>query len=69
MVSEEEIEKAKKDVAKYCTEWRKRKRGCMDIMDMISESMDMNRKEFIKKVGGIETDEDYKVNILDYQNL
>lgn len=69
MVSEEEIEKAKKDVARFCTEWRKRKRGCMDIVDMISESMDMNRKEFFKKVGSIETDEDCGVNIVDYQNL
>ena len=29
-------------------------------MDQISESVDMNRKDFIKKIG-IETDEEFKV--------
>jgi hypothetical protein len=37
-------------------EWKKKKRGCSDVIDVISESCDMNRKEFAKKVG-IETDE------------
>ena len=32
----------------------------MDAIDNISESVDMNRKEFIKKVG-VETDEENKV--------
>lgn len=68
MVSEEEIENAKKEVMKYCNEWKKRKRACMEIVDVISESADINRKEFIKKVG-IETDEECKVNINDYINV
>ena len=65
MVSEADIEKAKKDVGRQCLEWRKRKRACMDIVDQITESADLNRKEFIKKLG-LEMDEDYKVNINDY---
>jgi len=32
----------------------------MDVINQIAESVDMNRKEFSKKVG-IETDEEYKV--------
>lgn len=62
LVSEEDIEKGRKEMGRYCQEWRKRKRACMEIIDMISESADMNRKEFIKKLG-IETDEEARVNI------
>lgn len=47
MISEEEVNTAKKDLVKYGTEWKKRKRGCIDIMDTICESADLNRKEFI----------------------
>ena len=32
----------------------------MDVVNTISESMDMNKKTFVEKVG-IETDEDLKV--------
>jgi hypothetical protein len=32
----------------------------MEAMDQISESVEMNRKDFIKKIG-IETDEEFKV--------
>jgi hypothetical protein len=65
MISEEDIDKARKDVARQHVEWRKRKRGCMEIIDTICEGADLNRKEFIKKLG-IELDEDAKVNINDY---
>ena len=41
IVTEEEMQKAETRLKKYQTEWRKRKRGCMDILDIISESMDM----------------------------
>jgi hypothetical protein len=33
LVSEEDIAQAKKDVAQYCLEWRKRKRECNEIID------------------------------------
>ena len=33
LVSEEDITQAKKDVARYCFEWRKRKRDCNEIID------------------------------------
>jgi hypothetical protein len=32
----------------------------MEVIDQVSESVDMNRKDFVKKLG-IETDEDCKV--------
>jgi hypothetical protein len=41
-------------------EWKRRRKGCMEAMDQISESVEMNRKDFIKKIG-IETDEEFKV--------
>ena len=47
MISEEEVNESKKDLLKYANEWKKRKRGCIDIIDTICESADMNRKEFI----------------------
>lgn len=34
------------------------KRGCREILDVISESADLNPKEFMKQLG-METDEDY----------
>ena len=75
MISEEEVNKARMDLVRYGNEWKKRKRGCMDIVDMICESADLNRKEFIvsliqadlmqKKVS-IETDEEFKANVNDF---
>ena len=47
MVSEADIEKSKKDGDRFGLEWRKRKRNCMEIIDTICESADLNRKEFI----------------------
>lgn len=50
MISEEEVNQVKVDVTKYGNEWRKRKRACMDIIDQICESADLNRKEFIVNI-------------------
>jgi Leucine zipper with capping helix domain len=47
MISEEEINETKMGLTKYINEWRKRKRGCMDIVEQISESMEMNPKAFM----------------------
>lgn len=47
MVSEADIDGAKKSVLRFSLEWRKRKRACMDIIDQICESADFNRKDFI----------------------
>lgn len=47
MVSEEEINAAKKGLNLYGNEWKKRKRACIDIVDMICESADLNKKDFI----------------------
>jgi hypothetical protein len=60
MLTEKDLMKAEGDLKKWQLEWKKRKRGCMDCVNSISESMEMNRKDFLKKVG-LETDEESKV--------
>lgn len=47
MISEEQVNISKKQVDLYAKEWRRRKRGCMEIIDIICESTDCNRKDFI----------------------
>ena len=61
MITQNEIAKAEANLKKYQVEWKRRRKGCMEAMDQISESVDMNRKDFIKKIG-IETDEENKVS-------
>ena len=68
LVSEEDIAQAKKDVARYCLEWRRRKRECNEIVDQICESADLKKKDFMSKIG-LEVDEDYNVNVNDYIKL
>jgi hypothetical protein len=60
MLTEKDLLKAETELKKWQTEWKRRKRGCMDIINNISESMDVNKKDFIKKIG-LETDEECKV--------
>ena len=60
LVTEAELAKAEKDCKKWQMEWKKRKRATTDVVNQISESMDMNNKVFSQKVG-IETDEELKV--------
>ena len=62
LISEEEIEDANKELFYYASNWKRLKRGCREMIDMIAESADMNPKEFIKKVE-LETDEDNAVNL------
>lgn len=47
----------------YCNSWKKLKRGCKELLDIISESADMNPKDFTRNLG-MEIDEDYGVDIL-----
>jgi hypothetical protein len=60
LITQAEINKADANLKKMQMEWKRRKRGCTDAIDAISESVDMNRKEFIKKLG-IDTDEENRV--------
>lgn len=60
LVTPGELAKAEAGLKKVQMEWKRRRRACMEVVDAISESMDMNKKDFIKKVG-LETDEDNKV--------
>lgn len=68
LISEGEIDQAKKDVTRFCNEWRKRKRACNEIIETICESADLNKRDFVKKLG-IDTDEDNKVNANDFVTL
>ena len=60
LLTEKDLCKAENEMKKLQNEWKRRKRGCMDVVNVIAESMEMNRKDFIKKVG-LETDEENKV--------
>ena len=42
-----------------------RRRACYEIVDMICDSVDLNRREFFEKVG-LEADEDYNVTLVDF---
>ena len=42
-----------------------RRRACLEIVDMICDSVDQNRKEFFEQVG-LETDEEYGVTITEF---
>lgn len=75
MISEEEVNLAKVDVTKFGNEWKKRKRACMEIVEAICESADLNKKDFMvnifydfnhnQKKLQLDIDEDYKVNVND----
>ena len=67
MVTEEEIQSVKQDYLKYQKHWRVRRRACLEIVDMISDSVDMRRKDFMAKLG-LETDEEYALNLNDFPN-
>ena len=59
-ISEEDMKKIEQKCKVYETEWKKRKRGCMDMINTISDGMDKNKKDLIEEIG-IETDEDLGV--------
>jgi 26S proteasome regulatory subunit (ATPase 3-interacting protein) len=59
-ISEEDMKKIEVKVKEYQLEWKRRKRGCMDMVNAVSENMDKNRKDFMEDVG-IETDEEFNV--------
>lgn len=62
LVSEDQIEESLQEQIYYAQNWKKIKRQCRDMMDTISESADLNLKDFIKSLG-LETDEDYGVDL------
>ena len=61
LVSEDQILETFKAQKFYLNAWKKVKRGCREMMDVISEQADINPKDFIKNLG-LETDEDYGIN-------
>ena len=44
-----------------------RRRECLAIVDMIADSVDMRRKDFMEKVG-LETDEECGLKLDDFPN-
>ncbi|XP_012512128.1 PREDICTED: homologous-pairing protein 2 homolog isoform X2 [Propithecus coquereli] len=63
-VTPEEKEQVYRERQKYCKEWRKRKRMATELCDAILEGYPKSKKQFFEEVG-IETDEDYNVNLPD----
>jgi len=47
ILTEAELNKAEQTLKKTQLEWKRRRKGCMEVVDTISESVEMNRKEFI----------------------
>lgn len=47
-VTEEEVEQVKNDYQKYQKYWRVRRKACHEIVDMVGESCDLNRREFFE---------------------
>lgn len=60
LVTEAELQKAEKECNKWQLEWKKKRRATYDVVNALSESMDMDKKVFISKTG-IETDEENNV--------
>lgn len=52
--------KVEKNALEFEVEWRKRKRGWMEIIDILSEGMDKKPTEIMEELG-IETDEDCNI--------
>jgi 26S proteasome regulatory subunit (ATPase 3-interacting protein) len=61
-IAPEVMDQAEKETEIYQKEWKRRKRGCLEIVDMLGEGMDMGRKELFEKIG-LETDEEYGVTV------
>jgi predicted nuclease with TOPRIM domain len=61
LISEEVLNETFKEQKFYAMHWKKVKRGCKEMLDIISEQADINPKDFVKNLG-LETDEDYGVN-------
>mmetsp|Transcript_903 Transcript_903/g.953 ORF Transcript_903/g.953 Transcript_903/m.953 type:complete len:201 (-) Transcript_903:36-638(-) len=56
-VSEDQIDKRQKEVNKYQTEWRRRKRIVKDIISTMAEGMEKKPADLYKLIG-LETDEE-----------
>ena len=50
MISEEEVNKARKDLVRFGNEWKKRKRECMDIVSMICDGANLKNKDFMVRI-------------------
>ena len=56
VISEVEMKEIEAKMQEYIQEWKKKKRGWMDMINVITENMDKNRKDFMEEIG-IDTDE------------
>lgn len=63
-VSKKDMEACDKKCQKNKSEWRKRKRTCMEIVDRFTEAMGVKNDMFMEDLG-IETDESYGIKSID----
>ena len=63
-VSKKDMEACDKKCQKNKSEWRKRKRTCMEIVDRFTEAMGVKNEKFMEDLG-IETDESYGIKSID----
>ena len=63
-VSKKEMEMSEKKCQKNKSEWRKRKRVCMEIVDRFTEALGVKNAAFMEDLG-IETDEAYGIKSID----
>jgi len=45
LIDEDKMKAIEIEIAKHKQEWNKKKKGCMEILDLISEGMDISIKE------------------------
>ncbi len=57
-----DLDKIKNKFMFNLKEWRRRRRACDEMMDMYLDNVTKTKKAFIKEMG-IETDEEYKVDL------
>ena len=65
-MTEEQLNKTADENTYYAKNWKKLKRGCNEMVDTITEAIEMNPKEF-RRGCGIEVDEDYNVNLASFK--
>ena len=56
------VDTIKNQYGGYVREWRKRKRACEEMIEMVLENVKKNKKTFMKEQG-LEGDEEHKVDL------
>ena len=64
LIGEEAIAEALAEHTYYVKNWQTVRRGCMEMVDVFSDSMDLKPKDFMKRLE-LESDEDHQVSLKD----